>query len=101
VNWTYHDRHWMHIWKVGYTPCTNCIRDSRVIASLSDSSGEIMEQRFYCEHHAPWKGNSGRWTSHPADPISSINLELGATLSVDLPAEEDYGSRWSTPVQSP
>ena len=89
LTWVFNDRHWMHIWKVGYKACASCNRDSRVIASLLDAEREIIEQRLYCEGHAPWKGNSGRGTNYPADPISRINLELGATFFFGVPPESD------------
>ena len=89
MNWTYHDRHWMHIWKVGYRPCISCNRDSRVVASLLDDDGEIVEQKLFCEEHAPRIVNSERNTPSDVDPITSINLELGATFSIELPPESD------------
>jgi hypothetical protein len=44
----------MHIWKVGYQSCTSCRKDSRVVASLLDEAGVIVEQKLFCEDHAPW-----------------------------------------------
>jgi hypothetical protein len=59
------------------------------VASLLDDDGEIVEQKFFCEEHTPRFVNSERNKPSDADPITSINLELGATFSFDLPPEPD------------
>ena len=82
LTWVFNDRHWMHIWKVGHKGCVTCRRDSRVIASLLDPDGEILEQRMYCQNHATWTGNSGRSATNASDPISRLNLELGASFTI-------------------
>jgi hypothetical protein len=83
MNWIYRDRHWMHIWKVGYQSCISCRNDSRVVASLLDEAGGVVEQKLFCEDHAPWRGISGRWAKPSDDSLTDINLELGATFEPD------------------
>lgn len=51
--WIVEERHWMHIWKVGYKPCVSCRADSRFIATQLDSTGDIIVQELYCARHAP------------------------------------------------
>lgn len=92
MNWTYHDRHWMHIWKVGYKPCANCSRDSRVVASLLDPQGEVVEQKLLCEIHGPWKGLSGRGQKNTSDSVSRINLELGGSFTLNQTHNSDKGN---------
>jgi hypothetical protein len=52
-HWVVAERHWMHIWKVGYKPCVSCRADSRFIATQLDSTGDVIVQELYCARHAP------------------------------------------------
>ena len=51
--WVVAERHWMHIWKVGYKPCVLCRADSRIVATRLDHEGEVISQELYCAPHAP------------------------------------------------
>lgn len=76
------NRHWMHIWKVGHTPCVVCHQDSRVIATVLDANDDFVRQIFYCNEHAPELSKLESTGSPFGDIARAITLGLGASFSV-------------------
>ena len=80
--WIVVERHWMHIWKVGYKPCANCRADSRFVASRLDADGNVVSQELFCPYHAPQATESRASSGEIADIASDLQLHLGGAYSV-------------------
>ena len=87
LKWVTYERHWMHMWKVGYRPCVRCRADSRVVGSLLDENDEVVDQMVFCEAHSPTPTEQ----SHPPetldDVVSNITFGLGASFDPKTYAE--------------
>jgi len=83
------ERHWMHIWKVGYKPCGLCSRDSRRVATYLDDNDEILGQIMYCEEHAPEQTVDIRSKIDPDDIVAQLNFGLGISFRVNLDDLDD------------
>ena len=82
LKWVTHERHWMHMWKVGYRPCAHCRADSRIVGSLLDENNEIVDQAVFCEAHSPTPMEEGHSTGTIDDVVADITFGLGAAFTV-------------------
>ena len=82
------NRHWMHIWKVGHTPCVVCHQDSRVIATVLDANDDFVRQIFYCNEHAPELSTLESTGSPFGDIARAITLGLGASFAITEDEEQ-------------
>lgn len=80
LKWVTYERHWMHMWKVGYRPCVRCRADSRVVGSLLDENNEIVDQMVFCEAHSPVPTEQSQSTGSIDDVVTDITFGLGASF---------------------
>ncbi len=80
--WIVEERHWMHIWKVGFKQCTSCQGDSRFIATLLDEEGNFVLQEMYCKPHAPQGTETYVRTGDASDIETDLLFRLGGSYSV-------------------
>ena len=78
--WVLSERHWMHIWKVGYQRCALCTNDSRVIASRIDCNNNVLKQVLYCIEHARDFSTTIDGGVEPHAP--SLDLDLGIDIEL-------------------
>jgi hypothetical protein len=83
------ERHWMHIWKVGYTPCVSCRADSRFVATRLDDAGNVITQEMYCAHHAPLATETYERTGGASDVETDLIFRLGGSYPVTIENSED------------
>ena len=80
--WIVEERHWMHIWKVGFKSCVLCRADSRFVATRLDENGEIVVQELYCKRHAPTATEEIDRTGEVDDVITDLTYQFGSTYRV-------------------
>jgi hypothetical protein len=86
--WIVEERHWMHIWKVGYTPCVSCRADSRYVATLLDDEGSVTTQEMYCASHAPQSSETYERTGEATDIETDLTFRLGGSYPITLKESE-------------
>ena len=82
--WIVEERHWMHIWKVGYKSCVSCRSDSRFVATRVDEGGGIVVQDFYCKRHAPKATEKIERTGEVDDVVTDLTFRFGSSFQVSF-----------------
>lgn len=82
--WVVEERHWMHIWKVGFKRCVSCRADSRFVATRLDDQGEIISQELYCKHHAPPATETIERTGDTDDVVTDLTYRFGSSHRITL-----------------
>ena len=80
--WIVEERHWMHIWKVGFKSCVSCHADSRFVATQLNETGEIIVQDFYCKCHAPKATEEIARTGEVDDVVTDLTYRFGSSHQV-------------------
>ena len=87
--WIVEERHWMHIWKVGFKRCLACRADSRFVATRLDDQGEIVGQELYCKHHAPPATETIERTGDADDVTTDLTFRFGSSHRVTFDDSDD------------
>ena len=80
--WIVEERHWMHIWKVGFKSCVSCRADSRFVATQLDEHGEVVVQELYCKRHAPKATEQIERTGEVDDVVTDLTFRFGSSHRV-------------------
>ena len=76
------DRHWMHIWKVGFRRCAKCSHDARRVVTLLDANDKVINQTLFCYFHSPKLTDSPDTPSGPEDAVQQLKMSLGTSFTV-------------------